>query len=123
MTSPTNSSNAVILERVEGIRCDLAKIDTLMTTHIEQERKAREAYLIEHAAVVQKADAAHRRLDVLEPTVLKLQETINYLRDATKANTEAQKAQTQRLSMIFTALAFICTVVFGWVLNQILSLL
>lgn len=123
MTPPTNTSNAVILERVEGVRCDLAKIDTLMTTHIEQERKAREAYLIEHASVVQKADAAHRRLDVLEPTVMKLQEGMTKLEKATEANTAAQKAQTIRLNWIFSVLTFIAAAIGTWLISQILGLL
>jgi len=114
--TPTAGQTSVVLERIEGIRCDISELKGTLNAHMADERRAREEYLVDHAAVTSKADAAHRRLDELEPTVKAMKDTIAKLERATLENTAAQKLQT-------AILAFIASAIGLWLINQFLGLL
>lgn len=112
----TRPNTAVILERLEGLRCDVSEVKGIMSAHMADERKARDEYLVEHAAVNSKVDAAHRRLDQLEPDVKSMKDTISKLEKAMTENTTAQRIQT-------AILAFIASAIGLWLINQFLGLL
>jgi len=117
VTPPNSpSSNAVILERIEGIRCDVGELKGILSAHMADERRAREEYLVEHAATVGKVDAAHRRLDVLEPMVTEMRTTISRLEKATLENTAAQKLTNKILAFIASAIGI-------WLINLFLGLI
>lgn len=110
------SGNAVVLERIEGLRCDIAEIKATTNQHMAEDRKAREAYLVEHSNVVQKADAAHRRLDVIEPIVMELQRSV-------QTNNNQLEALNAKMAALIKIVVFIGTGIGAWLLGQILGLI
>ena len=110
------SGNAVILERIEGLRCDMSELKGILNAHMADERKAREEYLVDHAAVVQKADAAHRRLDVIEPIVTELQRGM-------AQNNKQLESMNVKLGYVVAILGTIGTAVGLWLIGQLLGML
>jgi hypothetical protein len=110
------SSNAVVLERIDGLRCDVSEVKGILSGHIADERKVRETYLVDHADVVAKADAAHRRLDLIEPIVIELQRNV-------QTNNVQLAAMNQKLGYVITILAFIGMALGAWLIGQFLGLI
>jgi hypothetical protein len=112
----TGQGNTVVLERIEGLRCDVSEVKGILAGHIADERKARENYLVDHAEVKAKADAAHRRLDTIEPIVMDLQRSV-------ATNNVQLTAMNQKLGYVITILAFIGMTIGAWLIGQFLGLI
>src|SRR4030042_651328 len=56
-------NQGVILERIDGIKCDLAEVRGMISELTRDYRNFRESYTKEHIPLTLQAEAAHRRLD------------------------------------------------------------
>lgn len=107
---------AVVIERIDRLTDAIAQLDSSMAAHMEQDRKNREAYLVDHAVVEQSTRAAHSRLDKLEPVV-------DELRRAVQANATQTAAISQRLGLLVAIVSPIGLGVVVWLVEQLLGLI
>lgn len=109
-------SNAVILERVEVLRCDVVALTSLFAKHAEEERKSREAALIDRMRVENEVKQASHRLDTVEPKLDNLEKSmVSY-------NTNLNRLIDQ-VRIMTAVLAFIGFGVGSWLITQVLSLI
>lgn len=111
----TQHNGAVLGEKIDRLMDAFAKLECSVTEHIELERRNREQYLVDHAKVEQTAQAAHSRLDRLEPVV-------EELRRAVQTNERQTATMNQRLGLIVAILSPIGLAVLYWLIQQILTL-
>jgi len=78
-TSATTPTNAVILEKIENQRCDLAEIKDILKAHDAREQTFEKEYYIQHQVVLadinaikEKVSIQERRLAALEALVIEL---------------------------------------------------
>lgn len=109
-------SNAVLLERLEALRCDIQALAADQAAHLAADRVARDSYLVDSAAVVARVEAAHRRLDSVEPVVATL-------RDSVAALALSLASLNSKMSAVVGLLVFIGSVVGAWLVGRFLGLL
>jgi len=79
MTPPSGSQSAdikILVSEIQGVREDLKEIKSDIKCLTEWQTDFERHYNSEHVRVDSKADAANRRLDLLEPKVEKLEKAI-----------------------------------------------
>ena len=76
MTPTPTPPNAVILERIDNLRSDIAELKTQVTCINDNQYRFEKTYVERHAEVVTMAEKNKERLDKLEPQVDRLIESI-----------------------------------------------
>jgi septal ring factor EnvC (AmiA/AmiB activator) len=83
---PRTSNNlAVILERIEGIRCDVAKLVNDLAGYAKAQNDFRVEYEQRHAALEKKVQAADSKVDEHEKDLKELKEVVAKLDATVKA--------------------------------------
>jgi len=65
-TKPGGGASALLLQAVESLRCDIQELKAALNKHTDDEHRFRLDYEVRHADVINKASAAHTRMDGLE---------------------------------------------------------
>lgn len=79
MPNPTTPNSAVILERIDNLRADIADLKAQVSCLNESQFRFEKTYVEKHADVLQLASQANHRLDTLEPEVKELADSIKPL--------------------------------------------
>ncbi len=64
--------NAVLLERIENVRCDVQELGGLMRSHVDSQQKFEKDYVQAHTELDTKASSAHLRIDKIETSIATL---------------------------------------------------
>lgn len=80
-------SNAVLLERVNALQCDLQEINAEMRKFFDEIRKFQLSYTESHTALVLRVNQTDARLDALEKLVGKLTGDMNRIMPVYRAVT------------------------------------
>jgi len=101
-------------KETEVILSILRDIDSKVDGLTDDYRKFRETYVVSHERVVNQADAAHRRLDRLEPVV-------DVLRSCQERSNLAIEKLAARISILVWVMGLIGAAAIAWITEQILS--
>ncbi len=66
---PNQPGNAVLLERIENVRCDVNALTSQIEKHIELRQEFLTAYTRAHTALEEKTLHAHGRIDKIETQI------------------------------------------------------
>lgn len=131
MTPPVRTSGQitqpVLTEKIDRLTETTDRIECALTTHIEQERQNRERYLVDHAQLDNKANAAHTRIDRLEGALSDFQKTTQANIEALRVAVQDGEKQTASVILWMKLIAGILSpvglAVLIWVLQQLLDLI
>lgn len=79
-TPTSGTSNAVVIERVENLRCDVAEIKTTLADYIRESRERDEKRERELIIIGHKVETAHARIDSLDKFKGDVEKLLPFLR-------------------------------------------
>ena len=80
--TPTTTSNAVLLERIENVGSKVDDVANTLKEHNQREMAFSERYNVAHSQVVNSTNQAHIRIDDLDKQIKANKEAIDQLRQA-----------------------------------------
>lgn len=110
--TPASPTNAVVIERIESLRSDLAEIKLSVQALSDNYQRFRESYIMEHNKIMSSVEQAHKRIDTLDVDMRKLEGSL-----------AALKEQVQPLCVWGKVAAFIASVLGVSIIGLIWSMI